>query len=137
MHGWGGNLISAVDARIKRANQTWQKANRKIYRIQAFSPQIKIMIWNSLIRSAMVYGLRTRDLPRNLLNKAEAYMCNYMRTMTNHRWKQDEWRPVEKQLYKTLQESTMESWIDKAQITTILTHPKQTPNRYIRRTARN
>ena len=67
--------------------------SRKIFRNKAFSPKIKILLWRSLIRSAMAYGLRAREIPRHLLEKMEAYMYKHLRMMMNLRWQIDEWYP--------------------------------------------
>ena len=48
----------------------------------------------------MIYGLRAKELPRNLLNQLETYMYKHIRTMMNPRWKDEAWYPEKKQLCK-------------------------------------
>ena len=84
------------------------------------------MLCNSLIRCTMIYGLHTKELPRNLLNQLETYMYKHIRTMMNPRWKDDSWYPGKKQLYKTIQQSTMGSWINKTQVMTMLMQTQDT-----------
>ena len=84
-----GNLSDAVESRIKRSNQTWKHTHRKIPPDQAFTPKVKIVLRNPLIRSTMIYGLRSRDLPRRLRDKMETYMYKHLRQMINPRWKID------------------------------------------------
>ena len=93
-------------------------------------PKIKRLLWNSLVRSAPIYGLRARGLPRHIPNKMEVYMDKHLRTMANPRWEIEVWYTGKKHLYKTHQPSTMESRINKTQIKTTQTqgaktiHPK-------------
>ena len=58
------------------------------------------MLRNTLILSTVIYGMRTKELPRNLLNQLETYMYKHIRTMMNPRWKDEEWYQEKKQLYK-------------------------------------
>ena len=57
----------AVEERLKKATNTWKHVSRKIFRNKAFGRMIQIMIWNSLIRSTMIYGLHTRDLSKHMM----------------------------------------------------------------------
>ena len=68
------NLDKAADGGIQKATNTWKHVRREIFRNKAFNRKIKIMIWKSLIRSSVIYGLRTRDLPRNPPVEIEIYM---------------------------------------------------------------
>ena len=83
--------------------------NCRLIRNKVINPMIQIMLCNSLIRCTMIYGLHTKELPRNLLNQLETYMYKHIRTMMNPRWKDEAWYPEEKQLYKKIQQSSMES----------------------------
>ena len=103
-----GNRISAVEARIKKPNQTWKLVNRKFFRRRAFNPKTRILLRNSLIRSTMIYERRKRDPPRHLLGKVETYMRKHIRMMRSQRWKIDAWYPEKKTIYETLQQSAME-----------------------------
>lgn len=103
-----GNLNNAVGEWANRANQTWTQVARKISRNNAIKPEIKIL-WNSLIRGAMIYGLCAKDIPRKLLNKLDTYMYKHLRTMMNPRWEIYERLQEKKKLYRTLQQSTMKS----------------------------
>ena len=122
----GGNLSVAVDARIKKGNQTWKLVSRKISRNKAPVPKIRILLWNSMKSSTTIYGLRTRDLPRHLLDNMDAYMYNHLRMMMNPRCEIDERYPEKEHLYKTMQQSTMDSWLDKTQIVTMMTQTQHT-----------
>ena len=55
--------------------------------------------------------------------KMEIYMSNHIRTMTNPNWKTEAWYP-ENQLCEKLHQSTMESWLTKTQIMTMMTQKK-------------
>ena len=74
----------------------------------------------------MIYGLHAKDLSGKLLDRMDTYMYNHLRVMMNYRWKLDEWYPVEKPLYQTLEQPTMESRIHKTQVTTMLTQTHAT-----------
>ena len=127
-----GNIRKAVEARIKKSQHTWGNVSRRIFRNKVINPRIEISIWNSLIRSTAIYGPHTKGLPRNLVRRLETYMYKQIRTMANPLWKEEARRP-EKQLYKKIKQAKMESWLNKTQITTMLTqtqdtktiHPKQ------------
>ena len=90
-----GKLDKAVEARIQKATITWKHASRMIFRGNAFNRKIKVTLWNSLIRSTMIYGLRTRDIPRHMLRKMEIYLFKQIRTMINPNWKTEAWYPEE------------------------------------------
>ena len=128
-----GNLEKDVGARIAKAKNTCGIPNRRIFRNKVINPSIEIMLWNSLIRRTVIYGIRTKELPRKLVHRLETYMYNQIRTMTNPSWKDEACYPAKKQLYKKTNRSTMESWMGKTQIMTIPTqtqdartiHPKQ------------
>ena len=88
---------------------------------KALDRKIKIMLLNSLIRCTVIYGMRTRDLPRHMVGKMEIYMFKQIGAMINPNWKTEAWYPGKNQLYKELQQSTMKSWLSKTQILTMLT----------------
>ena len=98
-----GSLTNAVAARIAKAQNTWIISNCRLHRYKVISPRIKIMLWNSPIRSAMIYGLHTKELQRNLLKHLETYMYKHIRTTMNPRRKDEAWYPEKKQLYKQIQ----------------------------------
>ena len=85
-----GNLNKAGEARIKKANSTWGQVSRRIFRNKNFNRKIKIILWNSLLRSTMTYGLRAKGLPRHLIEKIEIYMYQHIRMMINPQWKIEE-----------------------------------------------
>ena len=120
------SMSKAVAAGITKAQNTWGIVNRSISRNNVINPRIEIMIWNSLIRSTMSYGMRAKELPRSLLNQLETYMYKHIRTMMNPRWKDEAWRPENKQLYKETKQPAMESWLNKRQITTMLMQTQDT-----------
>ena len=62
-----GHPANAVAERIKKARNTWKQVSREIFRNKAFVRKIKILLWNTLIRSTMIYGVRAKALPRHLL----------------------------------------------------------------------
>ena len=76
-----------------------------------------------MIRSTIIYGLHTKELPRNLLRRLETYMYKQIRTMMNPCWVEEAWYP-KRQPYQKTKQSTMESWMDKTQITTMATQTK-------------
>ena len=67
----GGILAKAVAERIEKAQNAWGIVISRLLRNKASIPRIKIMLWNSIIRSTMIYGLHTKELPRNLINQLE------------------------------------------------------------------
>ena len=119
--------------RIAKSQNTWEIAHCQLLRNKVIAPRIKLILWNSLIRSTAIYGLHTKELPRNLIERMEIYMCKQIRTMMNPRRKDEEWYPEKQQLYQQIQQPTAESWINKTQVLTMLTqtremktiHPKQ------------
>ena len=64
-----GNLTKAVVMRIANAQNIWEMVNYKLLRNKAIAPRIKLILWNSLIRSTVIYGLHTKELPRNLIER--------------------------------------------------------------------
>ena len=46
--------------------------------------------------------------------------------MMNPRWKDEAWYPGKKQIYKKIQQSTMESWLNKTQVMTMRTQTLET-----------
>ena len=78
-----GSVAKAVAARIAKAQNTWRIVNRRLLRNEVTNPRINIMLWSSIIRSAMIYGLRTKELSRNLINQLETYMYKHIITMRN------------------------------------------------------
>ena len=103
-----GNQDKAADARLKKATDTWEAANRNIPTNQAIEPKIKILLWNSLIRRTAIYGLHTGGIQGNLPDNMDAFMHKHLRMMTKPRWKQGEWYPGKSILYRTQQQSAME-----------------------------
>ena len=51
-----------VEAGMQKATAKRKQVNRKVFRKKAIGPKIKITLWNSLIRSTMIYGLRAKEL---------------------------------------------------------------------------
>ena len=62
---------------------------------KALDRKIKIMLLNSLIRCTVIYGMRTRDLPRHMVGKMEIYMFKQIGAMINPNWKTEAWYPEE------------------------------------------
>ena len=62
-----------------------------------------------------------RNLPRYLLEQIETYMYEHIRILMSPQWKVDAWGPDNHQLYKRLQQSPTESWLNKTQSMTMLT----------------
>ena len=93
-----GSLAKEVEARIAKAQNAWGIVDSRLLRNKVTDPRIKIIIWNSLIRSTVIYGLHTKEVPRNIINQLETYMCKHIRTMMNPRWKDEAWYPEKKQL---------------------------------------
>ena len=48
-----------------------------IFRNRAFNYKIKIMIWNSLIRSPIIYGVHAIDLPRHMVENGNIHVQTY------------------------------------------------------------
>ena len=88
-----GSLQKAATKRIAKAQDAWGKVNFKLLRNKAVTPKIKIMLWNSLIRSAMIYGLHTTEMPHIQTERMEAYMYRHIRTMMNPGCKEEKWYP--------------------------------------------
>ena len=49
------------------SNPHMGKRSRKIFRNKAFRRKLNILLWGSPIRRTMIYGLRTKGIPRHLL----------------------------------------------------------------------
>ena len=121
-----GSLTKAVAERIAKSQNAWGIVNIRLRRYKVINPRIKILLWNSLIRSAIIYGLHTQDIQKKLLGEMDTYMYRHLRMMPNPRWKQEEWCPSKNILYRTLQQPTMRTWLDKTQVRTVLTHTQET-----------
>ena len=93
-----GNLTKEVEERIAKAKNTWGIVNRRLLRNEVINPMVELILRNSIISSAAIYGLRKKELPRNLINQLETYMYKHIRTMMNPRWKDEAWYPEMKQL---------------------------------------
>ena len=74
-----GSTSKAVAERITKAQNTLGIVNYRIPHIEVINTRIEIMIWNSLIRSTIIYGPRAKDLPRNLIGRIETYMYKHIR----------------------------------------------------------
>lgn len=125
--------MQAVMRRMEKAQHTWKQVNYKLLRNKAITPRIKIILQNSLIRSTMIYGLHTAEIPPTRMERMETSTCKNIRAMMNPGWREDKWYPEKRQLYEKIQQPTMETWLAKTQIMTMLTqtrekktiHPKQ------------
>ena len=84
-----GSLNQAVTQRIAKAHHTWKQVHYKILRNKAIAPRIKLIMWNSLIRSAMTYGLHTTEMPLSQTKRMETCTYNHIRAMTNPGWKEE------------------------------------------------
>ena len=78
-----GNQSKSVAERHKKANGPWGKVGRKVFRSKTISRGVQILLWNATTRSAMIYGLRAEELPRQLLDRMGAYMYKNLRAMVN------------------------------------------------------
>ena len=87
--------------RIKKAIDQLEQVSRKIFRNNAFNRKIKILLWNSLIRSTMIYGIHTKAPPVHLVAKIEIYMYKHLRMMMGPQWKIEEWYPGKPTLQET------------------------------------
>ena len=50
-------------------------------------------MWNSLIRSTMIYGLHTTEMPISQAKRIETFMYKHIRAMMNPGWKEEKWYP--------------------------------------------
>ena len=50
-----GNPAKEVAARIEKAQNAWKIVNIRLLRNKVTNPKIKLILWNSLIRSTMIY----------------------------------------------------------------------------------
>ena len=69
-----GSLKQAIKKRIEKAQHTWKQVNYKLLRNKAITPKIKITLWNSLIRSTMIYGLHSRNTAKSDQNARNIYV---------------------------------------------------------------
>ena len=127
-----GSQTKAVTLRIAKAHHTWKQVRYKLLRNKAITPRIKLIMWNSLIGSTMIYGLHTTEMPISQTKRIETFMYKHIRTMMNPGWKDEQWYPEKKQLYMEIRQPTLKSWVEKTQVMTMLTqtrgktiHPKQ------------
>ena len=88
-----GNLRKSAGARIAKAQHTWALVSRRILRCKVIHPRIKITIWGSLFRSTIIYGLHTKELPRNLIRRLGTYMYKQIGAMVNPGWEEESWYP--------------------------------------------
>ena len=91
-----GSLKEAVTQRIAKAHQTWKQIHFKLRRNKAITKKIKLILWNSLIRSTMIYGLHTTEMPESQTKRIESFMYKHIRAMMNPGWKGEKWYPVKK-----------------------------------------
>ena len=88
-----GSLKLAVTQRIAKAHHTWKQVRYKLLRDKAIAPRIKLIMWNSLIRSTMIYGLHTTEMPISQTKRIESFMYKHIRAMMNTGWKEEKWYP--------------------------------------------
>ena len=119
-----GNIKNAVTDRIKKAHQKWKQINYKLLRNKAVDKKIKLMLRNSLIRSTMIYGLHTTQIPENQIKRMESSMYKNIRTMMNPKWKEEKWYPTKSELYEEIGQPTMKTWMEKTQVTMMLTQTR-------------
>merc|ERR1712112_804244 len=119
-----GSSKQAVKKRIEKAQHTWKQVNYKLLRNKAIAPRIKIILWNSLIRSTMIYGLHTAEIPPSQIKTLRTFMYKNIRAMMNPGLREDKWYPEKRQLYEKIQHPTMETWLEKTQIMTMLTQTR-------------
>ena len=55
-------------------------------------------------------------------------MYKNIRAMMNPGWREDKWYPEKRQLYEKIQQPTMETWLEKTQIMTMLTQTREKEN---------
>ena len=77
------NLKNDVEGGKKKTNRARKQVSRKIFRNKETKPKIRILLWESLIRSTLIYGLHTKDISRQWINKVESYIYKYPRVMVN------------------------------------------------------
>ena len=73
----------------------------------------------------MIYGLHAKEPPRSLIDKMETFMYKPISTMMKPRWGDGAWSPGNKQLYQNIQQSAMESWLNKTEVMTMLTQTRE------------
>ena len=117
-----GSLIQAVTQRIAKSQHAWKQIHYKLLRKKAIAPRIKRTLWNSLIRSTMIYGLHTTEMPPSQTKRMEAFMYKNIRTMMNPGWKEEKRYP--EKLYEKLRHPTIETWMGKTQVMTMLTQTR-------------
>ena len=83
----------------------------------------------------MIYGLHTAEIPTSQMERMESFMYKNIRAMMNPGWREDKWYPEKKQLYEKIQQPTMETWLGKTQIMTMLTQTRE-KRRYIQNTVK-
>ena len=88
-----GSLTNAVARRMEKSQHTWKQVNYKLLRNKAITPRIKLILWNSLIRSTMIYGLHTAEIPTSQMERMESFMYKNIRAMMNPGWREDKWYP--------------------------------------------
>ena len=96
-----GNLNKSAEARIQKTNNTWGQVIREVFRNKAFGRKIEILIWNSLIRSAMIYGLHTKGMPRHKVGKNRNIYVQTHKNNENPNWKIEAWYPEKPTLHET------------------------------------
>ena len=88
-----GSLKQAVTQRIAKSHHTWKQVHYKFLRNKAITPRIKLIMWNSLIRSAMIYGLRTTEMPTSQTKRIGTFKYKHIRASMNPGWKEEKWYP--------------------------------------------
>ena len=73
----------------------------------------------------MIYGLHTTEIPPSQIKTLETFMYKNIRAMMNPGWREDKWYPEKRQLYEKIQQPTMETWLEKTQIMTMLTQTRE------------
>ena len=91
-----GSIKNAVTRRMEKAQHTWKQVNYKLLRNKAITPKIKLTLWNSLIRSAMIYGLHTTEIPASQMGRMESFMYKNIRAMMNPGWREEKCYPGKK-----------------------------------------
>ena len=74
----------------------------------------------------MIYALRTEEFRRYIRDKMDCYTYKQLREMINPKWETEHWYSPKNELYKQLKQSTMDYWLNKTQVMTMLTQTQMT-----------
>ena len=75
-----------INLRIRHAEGQFSKHRRK-FTNQAISLKTRVLLFNSLVRSRLVYGCQTWNIRKSQMNQLDSFYCNLLRRLVKNGFK--------------------------------------------------